>query len=409
MIQAIGFRLPSSVAAGYGRALGLPPGQVHLAICRAIAASPFWRERPGTLLLTDPALHFALVGAIPPEDLQRIRAHIRAYLQLLPYLLYVDYRRAEIDCTRLANQLRRLFGATALAELEFTAIPRGGHIVLGLLAYRLGLRREQVPVCPGPSPRPLVVVDDCALTGGRFGRFIKDLPERPIVFAHLYSNPGLRSAIEQAQPNVVACLSARDLPDRGPDRITDYAGWQWQRKAALVGKRYWVGATDHVCFAWNEPDILLTDPVSGELDTLWHLVPPQFCTKNRPPPGAKALRIQVQRAGRGPFRTAPGVLAADYQERLVIVQIETERVWDLSGVAADMWRLLMQCGSKSAVLEGLSHRYDAPPPVLRRDLDRFVAELMQTGLLVTIPQDECALQGTPNPHPLSGQGPPASR
>jgi hypothetical protein len=383
LINAIQFRLDAETASAYAAALGLPVSEAAGALARAIANSAFWRDCPRAVVLADDDGKLALVGGFSADDRRRIEAQIAQSLGLLARIRYIDYAQAELESVRLAEALTRRVGADQLAACEFVAIPRGGHLILAMLAYALGIPRHHLPTCPAESSQPLVVVDDCALTGARFGRFIADLPRRPIIFAHLFSSPELRAAVERAEPSVVACVAAQDLADHGPSRIADYANWQQQRREALDGTRYWVGKTDPVAFAWSEPDTLFTDPVTGELRVLWRLLPPERCLKNRPPGGAAPIEVYyTRRDGDRCASPAPGVLTGELDGQIVIIADGSDRVLGLSGTAAEMWRLLLDRVSIDEVVAELSRRYDAPSTTLAQDLDAFLEQLLSAGILV---------------------------
>jgi hypothetical protein len=386
LISAIQFRLDAETASAYAATLGLPESEAAGALARAIANSAFWRDCPRAVVLADDAGKLALVGDFSAHARRLIEAQIAQSLGLLSRIRYVDYAQAQLQSVRLAEALTQRVGAERLAACEFVAIPRGGHLILALLAYALGIPRQRLTTCPAASSRPLVVVDDCALTGARFGRFIIDLPQRPIIFAHLFSSPELRAAVECAEPSVVACVAAQDLADHGPGRIADYAAWQQQRREALDGTRYWVGKMDPVAFAWNEPDNLFTDPVTGKLRVLWRLLPPERCLKNRPPAGAAPIAVQeTRRDANRCVSPAPGVLTGELDGRIVIVSDGSERVWGLSGTAAAVWRLLRHCTNKDTVLRELTRRYDAPATALAQDLDHFLEQLLHAGVILQKP------------------------
>ena len=137
------------------------------------------------------------------ETLRVLRRHV----------VYVDYAEAERACERLAASLSGEFGTDDLRRFAYQAIPRGGLIVLGILSYVLDLPATCFNSDADPG-RPLVIVDDCALSGARFGRELKSAGSRAVVFAHLYSHPELRSAILRAEPGVEFCVAARNLEDR---------------------------------------------------------------------------------------------------------------------------------------------------------------------------------------------------
>jgi len=204
-----------------------------------------------------------------------------------------------------------------------------------------------------------------------------------VVSAHLYSPPELRCAIEARERGEVICLSAHDLRDHAPTQQGDgYPAWRKRWIDRMDDRGYWVGQPDHVCFAWNEPDVGIWNPVSQREETGWRLVPPELCLKNRPSRGVEPLPVQVQPVGRGPMKPSPGVLYGELEGRLVIGDLETGESFVLEGVGADMWRALVEHGSLEGASEVLSKEYEVDGSTLREDLRDFTEDLLQRGLLV---------------------------
>jgi hypothetical protein len=352
-------------------------------LAAALAASPRWAEMPRSALVVRPAPE-PILGVVGDFDaagrarLEGLRWQLETFL---PRLRYVSYECAEEDARRLAELLTRRFGREALQEFRFTAIPRGGFIVLGMLAYALGLQHSQLEP-PHPPDRPLVVVDDCALSGLRFGRFLESVENRQIVFASLYSPPELRQAIESRERREITCLSAHDLRDHAPASLgEEYPAWRERWMQRMDERGYWVGQPDHVCFAWNEPDIGIWNPVNEREESGWHLVPPDLCLKNRPTPGANLLPVQVQPEGRGPLRPSPRVLFAELDGELVIGNFDTGESFVLDGAGADMWRAILRHGNLDEAAEALGREYEVEAPILRHDLHDFVEDLLCRDLL----------------------------
>lgn len=358
-------------------------------LARALASSPFWRETPGASLLVrgtpNPAL--GVVGRFDAAAERRLLSLSESISRSLRAQRYVDYPRVERDCELLAARLVEHFGRDELRRFRFAAIPRGGHIVLGMLAYALDLDQSQLEP-PHPGDAPLVVVDDCSLTGSRFGRFLRrrengeTSENREIVFAHLYSHPGLRAAVEAREPSVLACLAAGDLTDRAPERLG--AGYEAWRQRLLGGddSRYWVGQIDSVAFPWNEPDKAFWNPVTGRMERGANLVPPELCLKNRPREELVSIRVQPEAVG--PLRPAPRVLYGEYEERIVVGDLETGDSFSLCGVAAEMWSAIAGLGSLEAAAEALANEYDVAPEILREDLHGFAQDLLHRGLLENV-------------------------
>jgi hypothetical protein len=353
-------------------------------LARALAASPKWQGISGASLIVRPNPQPVLGVLVEDYDVvgnARLAALGQGLNDVLSRLCYVDYMQAEQDCALLAAQLVERFGHDELRRFRFTAIPRGGLIVLGMLAYTLGLKRTQLEP-PHLSDVPLVVVDDCALTGARFGRFLERCESQQVIFAHLYSHPDLRAAIEAQEPRVVACLSAHDLHDHGPERLGDeYPAWRERWLARLEGPRYWIGQPDHVCFAWNEPDRFFWNPVTEQVESGWCIVPPEFCLKHRPAPGMESIPVQVQPEGKGPLKPSQRVLFGEFEGRIVVGDLEAEKSFCLADVAADMWRAIVEYGNVEDVVAALLREYDVDEATLQVDLRAFVGDLLTRGLL----------------------------
>jgi hypothetical protein len=296
------------------------------------------------------------------------------------------------------------FGRAAVSEMRFVAIPRGGLLVLGMLSYVLGLRREQLmpseaPLASGapdspPSGPPIVVVDDCSLTGLRFGEFLNGHPELrnrgvdSVVFAHLYSHPELRSAIEDGDERVVTALAAHDLRDHAPEILgSDHAEWQdgWMKRS---GKQcYWVGRPDRLAFPWTEPDLTVWNPDREREEPGWRIIPPERCLKNRFASREGSGRIQVQPPGIGPVRPASGTYFARLGDAVIAANLGTGKVVRLDGIGGEIWMGLMQGDSPEAVAASLSAHYAVERKQARGDIEELLQDLVRLGLVTVPPSD----------------------
>ena len=363
----------------------LQSSRYHLeSVARTLSADADWAQNISDAVLVvregaEPTLALLGVGDTKVEDnLMRLREQLQVSLTRLRY---VDYAQVEKDCERLAAQLQERLGES-LRRFRFVSIPRGGYIVLGMLSYALGLDQEQLGPAGG-SEETTVVVDDCAITGARFGRFLRHLNGQRVVFASLYSHPDLRSAIESREDRVVACLSAQDLNDHGPENMGgDYAAWKKKWKERSGEDRYWVGQPDHICFPWNEPDVGVWNPDTGQVERGWHAVPPSHCLKNRSTSGDPSIPVQVQPEGKGPLKPAEHILFGDIGERIVVANVESQESFGLADVAADIWRSVVKEGDEEGVVASLRNSYDITEEVLRADVQSFVSQLVTKGLLV---------------------------
>lgn len=296
-------------------------------------------------------------------------------------LRYVGYRQVEEAVAELADRLRSRLGAQEVRSLSYVAIPRGGLIVLGMLASMLDVPRAQLSA-QAVSDGPLVVVDDCAQSGVRFGAFLAGRPEPRVLFAHLFSHPDLRAAIETRETRVVACMAARDLRDYGPETFTEEFAEAHRRWVARLGpQRYWVGDCERLCFPWNEPEHVIRDLAAADLQTAWKLVPPPYCFKAG---GGARPDVQVQPRGprsQGRLRPSPAVLFGRWNGDTVVARIDSGEVLRLPGSAGAMWWTLVKTGDLAATHRALIRRYQVDAETLRTDLSAFAADLLARGLL----------------------------
>ena len=359
------------------------PGAAAVRLAEAIAASPPFAHLDDAVLVVRPTPSplIAVVGDLGGENEQRL-LHLRRQIErFLPTLRYVDYPAAERQCGVLADKLVETFGRDEIEGFCFAALPRGGHIVLGMLAYALQLDPSQL-VPPFPCDRTLVVVDDCAISGAAFGKLLPTLAARQVVFAHLCSPAELRSAILAREPRVVGCLSAADLEDIAPAlHGADYPAWKGRWQERMDPAAVWVGQPEHVVFAWNEPDVSFWNPAAGRVERGWYLVSPALCLKNRFASAARPERLQVQAAAGGPIRPADSVVFASYHGGITVGNVRTQECFFLRDVEADIWSAVVRSGSAEGVIAALSSRYAVDGEALRQDVSAFLDQLTRAGLL----------------------------
>lgn len=378
----------------YRRSLGLRSDRsALLALARALAADEPWRSVAGTgfVVRPDPDPVIGIVAGPAGIDPAHLLRQARAFESAPGRLRYVGYPEVEAAVRRLAGTLVEEFGLARLRGFRYTAIPRGGLIVLGLLAAHLGIPAERVlaapPAAPEDTGEPLVAVDDCALSGARFSHFLGRCPARQVVFAHLYSHPELRAALSAAEPRVVACLAGHDLRDEGPARLAgDWAEARERWRQRLGPGRYWLGDCERIAFPWNEPDRVVWNPETQEVELGWKLVPPERCLKRSAGPAAAARpRIQVQPRGTGPWRPASTVLFAGRRGATVVHRLDTGEGFRLPGTAHAMWWALLRGGDLAPALRLLRERYLVADETLASDLAGFFATLQERGLFAQEP------------------------
>lgn len=340
-------------------------------------------DRATVVLRLEGEPRLAIAGWFSRGEAEHIRTAIPWFIDTLSRLRYVDYAQVEADCECLGKHLREHLSDEALENASFVGIPRGGTVVLGLLSYVLDLDHSQI------SPQnldtgPLVVIDDCFLSGARVARFLNDHPcPSEVVIAGLYSHPDLRSAVERERPQVQTCVTARDLTDYAPAIYgDDYEAWtaRWERRE--TGQRYWTGIPEHLCFPWSEPDRGLWNAETEQTERAWTVVPSDQCLKTRFGDQADSEgTIQVQRSTSGAITVPPEVFYATFSDRVLVGRAEAEKCLELNGSAADFWTALVTYETISEAQTALCQQYDVEPERLASDLRTFVKSLIERQLV----------------------------
>lgn len=312
---------------------------------------------------------------------------------------YIDYPTAEIYAERLAQKLMGRFGGEALSHFQFTGIPRGGGIALGMLAYLLDLHPDQIISGSSASTKngdTLVVVDDCALSGVRFQQFLEKVTFSRVVFCPLFATPELCRAIEQAEPRIEACINAEDLHDVAPARFDEaYSQWCAERKKLMGQYGYWAGITEYIAFAWCEPQTKYWSQSTERFEPGWNVLPPNLSLKRRVlaaklkrerGDAGRQAQLTLQPDGPGPLTAANRVLWTEIGSAIAVAHmpqgaLQTTPCFRLEGTAADMWRSMLEYGSLEAAEASLLRRYDVEPAILRYDLATFVSDLESHGIL----------------------------
>jgi hypothetical protein len=354
-----------------------------VAVAQAISADPHWHDLPpGTLLVRSGSRPCIALIIESHSGIDRRLIALREQLARPLPARCLSWADVEHAAEAMAE---RIVAATTAAELQdacFVALPRGGLIVMGMLAYLLGLSAGQLSGKVEPD-RLLVLVDDTALTGMRAGRYVRSTPAAGVLFAPLVSHADLRAAMVAAEPALRAVVSGYDLIDHAPALLGErHAGWQHEHRQALPPPRYWVGIPDHVSFPWTEPDRGAWNPATGLTDRAWRLTPPGKCLRNRVPSAPGRCRILVHASSGRRYRPAPHVLAGDDGAALLVADLGSRECFRLEGVARAMWHGLLEEDADDDVVAAITAEFDAEPSRVSQDLGRFRDQLISDGLLV---------------------------
>jgi hypothetical protein len=361
---------------------GTDPGQRALGLARALVTSPGWhRIRAGARLCvrTEPRPLLAVLGSRGTDD-ELLRALGWQVRDSIARLRPVAYPEVERVCGVLADRLRDRVGPDVLRRARVVAVPRGGLLVTGLLAYLLDLDHAQLEP-GGHADGPLLVVDDCMLSGSRARRWLRTHDGGDVILAHLHSHPDLRRALERDEPRVAACVAGADIEDHAP-RLwgEEYGAWR-RRWEARSPEDYWIGHPDHVCYPWNEPDTRIWDPHTERAEAGWRVVPPDWCVKNRAEGASVLDDVQRCEPAPGPLQPGPEVLWATMEDTVVVADGAGGASVRLSGVSADLWRALMVHADPAPAADAVAAEYGVEVGRVRDDLASFCETLVTRGLL----------------------------
>ena len=360
-----------------------------LALARALASSAVWQEMDEAILVvrTEPPESLAFLGRFSDEEVARLQ-WLPAQLQTeLPYFHYVSWQQAEAHVEELASRLVARFGREEIRQMRFVGIPRGGLIVLGMLSYALGLGSACLDSAEA-NDRPVVVVDDCALSGLRFREFLRSRATgaSTVVFAHLYSHPDLRREVERREARVLAAVAARDLRDVAPEIYgEELSTWRDRWKERDAENVYMVGRFEHLSFPWSEPDLTFWDESEQRARLGWRLVPPEACLKNRATAPQGAFRLQIQGQEHGSMQLAAGTLYGEIGDQVLVAQLESGQVISLEGVSAELWRGFLRSPDPDATLDKVQAQYEVSRKDLQGDATAFLQEISRRGIANWVP------------------------
>lgn len=359
-----------------------------IGLAGALTASPAWRDLPDAVMLVRPHRPAAIViaGRFDAAAAARLEGLPEQIGQVLARTRYRDHRQVEEDCAALSDRLLERVGPSVRSSFRVAGIPRGGQVVAGLLSYCLDVPADRCGGTAGDG-EPLLVVDDCALTGARFRAWLEGTEAEEVVFAPLWAAPPLREAIEEAEPRVAACVSGRDLREVGRDLpAEEYRAWRrrWAERSVETDLGYWWGLTEHVCFPWNEPDVRVWNEASGRVERGWRVVPPERCLENRV--ASDARRVSVQPRAVGPLRPADDVVFGADGDGVLLARRGADACWRLEGTAAAIWSAMVESGSREAIVAALSERYEADEAALDDDVEAFLGELASRGVVTDEPR-----------------------
>ncbi len=293
---------------------------------------------------------------------------------------YHSYEQAEVAAEALAARLLERIDRRELAEHLFMPVPRGGFIVLGMLSYLLDLAPDQL--VPHPSDdRPVVLVDDMALTGARLREIIDTLDKTDVVVAHLCSHPGLRHQVE-LDSRVRACIAGFDLPAMDDELRPDEKAAVRENWSQRLEGRFWSEPIKHAAFPWTEPEQILWDSDREAAEVGWRMVSPEHCLKNRGLLGPPAANRNARQ-----FRFPSEMAFGTFDQGYLVCLLDSEEVYQLDAVSGAIWGALGTLGDVEDAGRYLSTLFDTEESTLTSDAAALSNQFLETGLLIRTTAD----------------------
>ena len=81
------------------------------------------------------------------------------------------------------------------------------------------------------------------------------------------------------------------------------------------------------------------------------------------------------------MRPSAEVVSRKLGDRLVVVNLRTNRIYELNRTALRVWELLEADSGRAGLEETLSAEFDVERTVIAQDVDRMLAKLSQEGLI----------------------------
>ena len=72
---------------------------------------------------------------------------------------------------------------------------------------------------------------------------------------------------------------------------------------------------------------------------------------------------------------------ADIDQEIVVMRLDNGEFFSLAGTSAEIWRLIDGTRDRAALLAALTARFEGDEPAIAADVDEFLAQLRETGLL----------------------------
>jgi hypothetical protein len=85
------------------------------------------------------------------------------------------------------------------------------------------------------------------------------------------------------------------------------------------------------------------------------------------------------------YRQAPGIPARNVEGVMAVITPRTSEIHRLNPTATVIWNRCQEGATRDQLVEALSHAFQASEGQLRQDVDLFLTQALQKGILITQP------------------------
>lgn len=82
-----------------------------------------------------------------------------------------------------------------------------------------------------------------------------------------------------------------------------------------------------------------------------------------------------------PKKHAPAFVETKIGEEMIVMHLESGEFFSLKGTASEIWSLIDGEQSTADIVTTLAERHDAPEEAVKEDVEEFIKQLGQAGLL----------------------------
>jgi hypothetical protein len=85
----------------------------------------------------------------------------------------------------------------------------------------------------------------------------------------------------------------------------------------------------------------------------------------------------------GPYHPNPDVVFKRLEDRMVLVHLSTNQIFELNHTGARVWELLLDGISGDALVDRLTVEFEVDPSTLRTEIQALLSDLVEEGLIAS--------------------------